>query len=387
MRIVYFINSICHLGGRESITIAKANALAEIDGNEVWIMVSDNQKEPIYALSDKVHLVHLGINYYDTDYKGKWYVYYNMFIRPYAHKKAAKKVLEQMQPDVIVSTSHAEKFFLPSIKLSKRPLFVRELHINGDYRTELVKTASWGKIKTLMARIKDAYDYKWRINEYDVIVTLTEGDKNAFWRHNNKVVVMPNLLTYSLDHTSDLSSKIVVMAGRLEKIKNFTSAIRIWKKVNSKYKDWQLHIWGDGSEKEVLHRLIVELGLQDSVKLQGYTNDLGNKYLSSSIFLQTSLREGFSLVLLEAMNAGLPCVAYDCPFGPAEMIEDGLSGFLVELSDEDTMAERLSRFLDNKELRIEMGKKARLVSLRYLARPIADRWMNLFRENINKLQV
>lgn len=383
MRIVYFINSICHLGGRESITIAKANALAEIEGNEVWIMVSDNQRDPIYPLNSRVHLVHLGINYYDNDYKGRLYVWYNMLVRPHAHKKAAKKALEVVQPDVIVSTSHAEKFFLPSIGLAKRPLFVRELHISGDYRVK----ASLGGGESIIAYAKDLYDYKWRINEYDVIVTLTEGDKKSFWSNNSKVVVMPNLLTCSLEHTSDLSSKIIVMAGRLIKTKNFTSAIYAWKKVVTKHKDWQLHIWGSGAEEETLQRLILELNLQESVILQGYTNDLGNKYLHSSIFLQTSLSEGFPLVLIEAMNAGLPCIAYDCPYGPSDVIDDGRSGYLLKLNDEKQLAERMICLIEDNELRSNMGKEARKTSLRYLAQHMAIKWMELFKENIEKLQL
>ena len=75
MRIVYCLNSIRYLGGIQRVTIVKANALADISDNEVYIIVSDNRGGRIvHPLSPKVHLIDLAVNYYQDDWKSKWHV-------------------------------------------------------------------------------------------------------------------------------------------------------------------------------------------------------------------------------------------------------------------------------------------------------------------------
>lgn len=73
MKIAYCTDSICYAGGIQRVTIAKANKLAL--KNEVWIIVTDNKDKPVFPLSTKVHLVNCDINYFEDDWKSRFYIY------------------------------------------------------------------------------------------------------------------------------------------------------------------------------------------------------------------------------------------------------------------------------------------------------------------------
>lgn len=378
MKIVYVINSICHLGGIEKITITKANELSKILGNEVWIVVTDNPYEPLLPLNPLVHLVDLGIKYYEDDYKGKLYVLKGIFIKRREHKKKLSILLHDIKPDVIISTGESEKNFLPSIKLHHNPIFIREIHCASNYRRVLAKSV----FDKISAFIGDWVDYKWNIRKYDRIVLLTEDDRNEFWSTNAKAIVMPNPITFHVGDTSSLKNNIVVSVGRLTLQKNHVDLIKVWSLVHPKHPNWQLHIWGEGAERNRITSLIEQYELQDCVYLKGYTSDVGSKLLSASIFAMTSILEGFPLALLEAMSIGLPCVYTNCHYGPSSMIKDGGNGFLVEIGAIESMADRINFLIENEEERIRMGKAGFEDALNYLPDRIAHRWMNVFSDAI-----
>ena len=80
----------------------------------------------------------------------------------------------------------------------------------------------------------------------------------------------------------------------------------------------------------------------------------------------------------EAMSCGLPVVAFDCPYGPEEIVTDGEDGFLVKDRDIETFAQRVCHLIENVELRQQMGKKAIQNAQRYSADNIMPKWRELF---------
>jgi glycosyltransferase involved in cell wall biosynthesis len=93
----------------------------------------------------------------------------------------------------------------------------------------------------------------------------------------------------------------------------------------------------------------------------------------------SSRAEGLGLVLLEAASCGLPLIAFDCPSGPSEIVEDGKNGFLVEkVGDVQTMADRICHLIENEALRRQMGEKARQMVQRFSVETIRKQWMDLF---------
>ena len=89
------------------------------------------------------------------------------------------------------------------------------------------------------------------------------------------------------------------------------------------------------------------------------TPNILEKYQKSSIYILSSLFEGFGMVLIEAMACGVPCVSFDCPCGPADIITDNEDGYLVKAKDVDRLANRLKYLIDNENVRKQMGQRAR----------------------------
>ena len=376
MRIVYCTDSICYPGGIQRITVAKANALAEVDGNEVWIVVTDNKRTPVLPIADKVHLVDLDMNYFADDWKSKIHIVKGIFVKRKKHKRRLASLLNTILPDIVISTGTSEKNFTPCIKVRSNPVFVREIHSASNYR----RLSAEGWFSRIAAWIGDFIDYRICIGRYDKIVVLTHEDKELHWAGNNKVVVMPNPLTIKHSLQASLANKTVITAGRLVAQKNFVSLIRVWTIAHQAHPDWRLEIWGDGKLKAELQQQIVKGQLTDSVRLMGYTSDIISKFADASIFVCTSLFEGFGLVITEAMSCGLPAVSYACPCGPRDIITDGKDGFLVKPNGEQALAERINRLIEDEPLRQQMGRAAKEKSMSYSIDAITRQWMTLFSE-------
>lgn len=385
MKIVYCINSICHVGGIARVVIAKANALAAIEGNEVWIAYTDIDPEhpyPALPLDERVRTVDLGIRYYADDFKGLIYRLKGNFILRRRHKKVLEKALCKIGPDVVISVGQSEKYFITSLKLPHRPAFVREFHYNRNYRHEGVSSFI-GKIKALAT---DFYDYRLHLPRFDAIAVLTQEDYEDNWSGSvtaDKTHVIPNPLTERPDTVAELNTRKVVTTGRIVYQKNHASLLRAWQIVSHRHPDWKLVIYGTGALENELHRQIDEYGLAESVEAPGCISDVTARMAECSIFALTSRFEGFGLVITEAASVGLPVVSYACPCGPRDIISDGIDGFLVEPGDEKALAERICRLIEDDKLRKRMGKASLEMSARYSPEVIAAQWMNLFNKIID----
>lgn len=379
MKIVYCTDSICYLGGIQNVTITKANGLAQM-GHQVWIIVTDNKYPPLHSVDPKVQVINLDINYFEDDWKSKFYVIKSILIKRKKHKKAIAKVLNDINPDVIISTGTSEKNFLPNIRLNSTPIFIREIHFQKGYRLSHARSL----FEKIMAIIGNWYDYSWNINKYDQIVILTNEDKELNWKNNSKVSVISNPVTFDTNiKTAPLTNKKIITTGRLVYQKNHKSLINAWKIVDQKHPDWQLEIWGDGVLKNELSKLINTLGLNNKVLLMGYTNDVISQMQKASGYVLSSLFEGMPLVLIEAMSCGLPIVSYTCQCGPKDLIEHGKNGFLCEVNDETKLAEYICSIIEDEKLRIKMGQASKKKSEEFRIEKIATQWINLFQTLIN----
>lgn len=378
MKIVYCLNSIRYLGGIQRVTIQKVNALAEIEGNEIFVAVSDNKGGVLVEpLSAKVHLVDLDINYYSDDWKSRWNVIKGVIVKRRLHKKRLATLLEEIQPDIVVSVGQSEKNFLPEIKGKWKT--VREFHFLKDYRRRQAK----GLFAKAMAYIGDFYDFQIKIKAYDRIVVLTEEDLQTNWKGYDNVSVIPNACTADGTEVSQLNNSRIISVGRLEYQKNFSSLIRSFAKISNKFPNWTLEIVGEGSQRKLLTDLIAELGLQERVMLSGYSDNVPEKMRNSTIFAMTSVFEGFGMVIVEAMACGLPVVSYACPCGPKDIINDGIDGFLVDVDDEEALSNRIAQLIMDEELRKKISVNALVRYKDYSMKNISDMWMKLFHSIIS----
>lgn len=374
MKIVYCTDSICYSGGLQTVTVTKANALSKIEGNEVWLIVTDNKREPIEYIDENVHIIDLDVNYFADDWKSKWHVLKGIFIKRREHKKKLQKVLNEIEPDIVISTGTSEKNFLCSIKVKSNPKFIREIHCNKNYRM-LHANNLFEKVSAI---IGDFTDYNLYIRKYNSIVVLTQEDNCTNWKNCKNILVVPNPIKKTPTTTSELKNKKVITVGRLVESKNFNSLIRAWRLVADKHPDWQLEIWGEGRMYSEHLSLISELNLEKHVFLKGYSYNILEKMTDASIFVLSSAFEGFGLVIVEAMSCGLPIVSYECPYGPKDIIDEGTDGYLVPVNNEEMLAQRISALIEDEQLRKSMGKAALIKSKNYHAENIAQVWMQLF---------
>lgn len=169
--------------------------------------------------------------------------------------------------------------------------------------------------------------------------------------YNKNIVVIPNPLRYINDDYPKLNEKVIITVGRLIKTKNIDELIEIFKELDES-RDWELHILGDGLERENLEGIAQTLN--NRIKFFGQVKDVDFYLSKASIFAFTSVSEGFPNALSEAIAYPLPVIAYDCPVGPSDMIENGKNGFLIPLSDKEMFKTQLKRLMNSKELRQQM---------------------------------
>lgn len=379
MKIVYCLDAIYQLSGMDIVTMAKAEALAQIPDNQVWVVAASNPRSLVHRLKH-ASMVDLNIHYYEHEDEGLLRSILDLQKKRKQHRQKLAEFLENIAPDVVISTGVLTKNFLPTLKLSSNPVFIREQHTERHYNLH----GATSLFKKMVALYGEFYDYYWKSRAYDMIAVLTERDKDGVWKHWGRVVVVPNPITHETSSESDGNAKIVVTAGRLAVMKNFSALVNIWAKVARRHPDWVLHIWGIGGEEVVLRNQIQYLGLTEQVFLMGYTEEISVEMSKGSIMALTSLSEGFSLVTLEAMALGIPTVVYNCPGGISHLVKDGVTGFLVPMNDEDAFVEKVCMLIENEELRKTMGQAALHESEQYRIERIAQRWMELFQELLDK---
>lgn len=379
MKIVYCIDFIDQIGGIERATISKANALSQLENYTVYIITADNRKEvPALSINSEVKVINLDIKYYEDYRQGFFSKYLTLLKKRRLHKNRLREKLNEIKPDIIISTGNSEKYFLTKFNFDFKPKLIREIHFVTHYRIISARSV----LQKISAYIGEFIDYKYYIKKYDKIVVLTEEDRITNWKNNDKVIAIPNPLTQEPPKISELNNKVVITAGRLVAEKNFSSLINAWNIIHKQHPDWCLKIYGDGYLYQELNNQIKNLGLENHVYLEGATPNILEKMSEASIFVLTSITEGFGLVLIEAMSCGLPVVSYDCPCGPKDIINNNMNGFLIKLNDKNELKEKISYLIKYKNTRLKMGAEAYNRAIDFKIEKIIYKWISLF-NNLN----
>jgi len=146
--------------------------------------------------------------------------------------------------------------------------------------------------------------------------------------------------------------------GRLDRVKDFPTLMRSFSYIKDRASEAHLAIAGDGPLRDELARAATELGVNDSVHWLGERNDIPSVLRSFDVYVQTSVFEGMSNTILEAMATGLPVVASDAG-GNSELVIDRVNGATFEVGDADTLARLLSIYLSQPYLRTLHGARSR----------------------------
>ncbi|MFD1613941.1 glycosyltransferase family 4 protein [Gelatiniphilus marinus] len=364
MKLLYITNQISGAAGLERVLSIKASYLADNLDYEVHILTLNQKNKPLfYNFSDK-------LIYHDIPIEGNTLAYFFKYI------KGIKNTIKKVNPDVIsVCDDGLKGFFVPFFTKKTCPM-IYERHVSISVEQKQDKTSFFSSLANKLKHKLMLFAAK----KYDAFVVLTNGNLKE-WDLNN-LMVISNPLPFSSEKKSDLNSKTVLAVGRQSYQKGYDRLLKSWQIVNKKHPDWKLDIYGKFDEQLHLRENSQTLGISKSVTFYKPVKNIEDKYKEASIYVMPSRFEGFGMVLIEAMSYGLPCVSFNCPYGPSDIISQYKDGILVENGDIDEFAKSISQLIENESLRRELGKNAQVKATHYLPEKIMAKWDGLFKSLI-----
>lgn len=175
--------------------------------------------------------------------------------------------------------------------------------------------------------------------------------------------------------------KVLLTVGRLSRVKDHRTLIEAFGKIVDLLPDWDLHIVGEGECRKELEWQISSLNLKKRVSLVGAVSDIENRYLSSQLFVMTSLYESFGLTTVESLSYGLPVIAFSDCSGINTLVKNNVNGILVktDTSRENALADALFLLMSNNELRVSLSDNCELLQ-GYEINEVTDCWEKLIYE-------
>lgn len=375
MKILYQIHSTYNPGGMERVLLNKVKYLVEKQGWEVVVVTTDQHGRPsFYPFPDSVRMIDLDINYSDDNGKPFLKKLAGYFRRRQEHKKRLEGLLKKERPDVVDCFYPGECSFVPSLKDGSRK--VMELHQSKLFHHQYNRSGLMGLADKVRAWMDERL-----VRKFDRFVVLTQEDMQM-WGEMPGIRVIPNAANFIAEKYSDCSAKRVIAVGRLDYQKSFDRLIQVWEKVHQQMPDWRLDIFGQGEWQEMLQGMIDERRLQETVKLNGPTKNIGQEYSESSMIVMSSHYEGFPMVMIEAMACGLPAVSFDFKCGPRDIIKEGENGLVVKDGDIDGLAKTMMTLMRDDELRRKMGENAKRVVETFSEAKVMDKWVRLYEETV-----
>lgn len=373
-KIVYFVGGLLSPNGMGTILSQKINYLAEHTDYDLYMILTEKAGVPwYYKINTKVKWVNFDINFDELDvmpmYKKVWY--YRLKQRKF--RKMFTDYLMHIRPDITISICRREINFINDIKDGSKK--VAEIHFARPFYRKFEKPFFPKLVNELISKLWVDSLIK-QLKRLDCFVVLTKED-SMNWPELDNLVVIPNFVFSTSSLKSDLLSKRVIAVGRYSWQKGFDLLIEAWKVVNARHADWRLDIYGSGDNVKY-QGFADDLNLSSTVTCHKSIENIYEKYLDSSLFVLSSRYEGFGLVLVEAMCTGLPVVSFACPCGPRDIIEDGVSGYLIDNDDVLQLAEKICLLIENENIRKLMGQAA-IERARFFSRDqVMSRWIELF---------
>lgn len=365
MRIIILSSNMTETGGIQRLTASLANSFSKCENVYVHIINSGikNGKER-FELDNRITNIYMGIepkNLLGLTIFEKLIDNFNTFIKI---KRFFKKYEFDDGENIVIALGHSQSCLLPFIIPNKKN--IKKI---GSQHNPI----SYNLIYSIIRKIS--------LKRLDKYILLNKTMQEDFLNHynfiNTYVIENPNQIN---SKRSDLNNKTVIAVGRMTEQKNFETLINMWSDIKEKNINWTLRIIGDGPLREELLNQIKKLNLEDVIELKSFNSNIENEYYKADILAMTSIYEGFGLVLVEAQSCGLPTIAFDCPTGPRNIINDGIDGYLIKNGDAKQFIKKLDDLMNNSEMKFKMGKNAIENSKRFDVETITEKWIKLFNE-------
>ena len=358
MKNIVFVGYLTGYGGAEKSMTMIANGLSKIGYNVTLISFKDNNI--VYDIDNSVDYVFI-----EDKYNNKLA---NILLR----LKKLIIILNKIKPNIVISFWLQPAFFL---SLISKYIGFKTIYAERGDPSDKEYTGFKGILRNITFAKTDGFVFQ------------TQGAKNYFKQSiKNRSIVINNpvYINYSDYEISTNRSNRIVNIGRLHEQKNQELLINSFSKIENKYPEYVLEIYGDGHLKTKLENQIEYLGLKDRVKLKGTTNRILDEIKDASLFILSSDYEGMPNALMEAMSLGLPCISTDCsPGGAREIINNGVNGIICRIRNEEELSKSIMYMLDNKAEAERMAINAKQICNTHSTESILKIWKKYI-EDISK---
>ena len=366
------------VGGAERVIMDKANYLSN-KGHEVMLVSYEQGQHPLpYVLQSNVKFIDLNCRFFTL-------AKYSVLIRLFKFlrlkrklKSSLKQTIFSYSPDVVVLASDWQFLITTVLYAAGNVPVITEFHNAYDFITKKIGDVENG-MKSKLTGLYYRSSLKY-FKQCACLVSLTENDARHWRNHSEHVVVIPNPVAFYPDSIHDIPKEEgrILCVGRLNDQKRIDRLITAFSMIADKYPKWHVDVFGEGDKKPALLKQIRNCNLQDRIILHEPTKTIFDEYKRSQFLVLSSAYEGRPLVLIEAMACGVPCVSFNCPSGPAEIIEDGVTGLLAADGDVKDLAVKMEWMITHDLERKEMGEKAHIVAAVYKPSNLMNRWEDLY---------
>lgn len=358
MRLLFVADKLT--GGAGNVAQQLASYFSQKEDNTVFLLI-DASAQPKYDLS-KVNVIDRRINPVKLKDPIK------LIIRFIKNNRKLQETINNCIVDVVVSFLNS---ICPEVLFSqwrtKTPIIVSE---RSDPYFEWEKMGWRNRLKWKLSYLRaDMIVYQFK--------TFEPFFKFAY--NKRRTCVIPNMI-FNDERESDPivkeSNDTIRFAtlATLYPVKRIDLMIDIFDSLLKKHSNIELNIYGNGPDKEKLQQKTIQMGIDAFVHFHGHVQNTHEELRKNDLLLLTSEREGFPNAVLEAMEAGLPTIMFQCHKGLSEVVRNGVNGFLIKQNDVQAFVDQLDYLIDNPRVIVEMSKNTETERLRYRKQTILNLW-------------
>lgn len=389
MKLLYIIDSLAQ-GGIATVLMHRLNFLAESGNFQIHILTEVENDKNIQQQFHKSIIFHLS-NYKQLAAKNR-IPFFGFFQFQREIAKDFSKVISKINPDVI-STFNVEalnNFIVPHIQTSA----IKIIEFHGAYESKswlvkkniLPQESILKTIKLLISHPVNIFVPKSRRlhSKYDYGIVLTkedEFDRKKYLKIKIKHIYNFMLTKKQINPYKDRKN-IILGVGRMVQQKNLLDLVKAINLIKSQLAGWQVRLYGEGEQYNVINEFIIKNNLQGMISLEGYNYNMHEVYNESKVLVTPALWEGQPMNILEAFSYGIPVISYNCKCGPKEIIREGINGYLVDF-DVNALADKILTLVKDPQLLSEFSQNTSIDINKFDYQLIMKQWEEFYRE-INK---